>query len=207
MDEQREGIQSEQPSQINGHRQGIQGERPVPRDDHRKSIQADKPIPPWELPGRFRLDCEPHRGLMLEWIALASMIAVGLSVVPIPFLGSALPFRPDEFDFLRDHFEREPAHSNRRYRPIHQPRHREPGRGYALRAGGPRRDAPRMPRCLPELLAGSASSAMGERCWPAILQAWQSPCASLPFFAEHQFNSRAASRDTPPWKAALAPGR
>lgn len=26
---------------------------------------TDKPVPPWELPGNFRLDCEPHRGSLL----------------------------------------------------------------------------------------------------------------------------------------------
>jgi hypothetical protein len=38
-------------------------------DEHREGIQADKPGPPWERPGCFRLDCEPHRGELLWWLA------------------------------------------------------------------------------------------------------------------------------------------
>jgi hypothetical protein len=51
-------------------------------------IQADKPIPPWEQPGCFRLDCEPHRsGLLycLAWIglilSLVSSVTLGLPLL------------------------------------------------------------------------------------------------------------------------------
>src|SRR4051812_40126339 len=27
---------------------------------------TDRPVPPWELPGNFRLDCEPHRAQLLQ---------------------------------------------------------------------------------------------------------------------------------------------
>lgn len=54
-------------------------------DDHREGIQADKPVPPWELPGCFRLDCEPHRGDMLKRLAIAGLI-VGQATVCLPFL-------------------------------------------------------------------------------------------------------------------------
>ena len=42
-------------------------------DEHREGIQADKPIPPWERPGCFRRDCEPHRGDMLWWLGNISL--------------------------------------------------------------------------------------------------------------------------------------
>jgi hypothetical protein len=47
-------------------------------------IQAERPLPPWELPGAFRLDCEPHRGNLLWWMGAAS---VTCGVVPLVGLG------------------------------------------------------------------------------------------------------------------------
>jgi hypothetical protein len=44
-------------------------------------IQAEKPLPPWEQPGRFRLDCEPHRGRLLSRLATA---CVGMSIALAP---------------------------------------------------------------------------------------------------------------------------
>jgi hypothetical protein len=38
-------------------------------DEHREGIQADKPIQPWERPGCFRRDGEPHRSNLLWWLA------------------------------------------------------------------------------------------------------------------------------------------
>ena len=51
-------------------------------NDHREGIQADKPVPPWEQPGCFRRDCEPHRGDMLWWLGCASFILGNLALVP-----------------------------------------------------------------------------------------------------------------------------
>jgi hypothetical protein len=41
-------------------------------DDHRDGIQTDKPIPPRERPSCFHMDCEPHRGNFLWWLACAT---------------------------------------------------------------------------------------------------------------------------------------
>ena len=51
-------------------------------DDHREGIQAEKPVPPWQRPGCFRRDCEPHRGTFLWWLACASYILGLLALVP-----------------------------------------------------------------------------------------------------------------------------
>ena len=51
-------------------------------DDNREGIQVDKPVPPWERPGCFRRDCEPHRGDMLWWLACASFTLGILALVP-----------------------------------------------------------------------------------------------------------------------------
>lgn len=37
-------------------------------------IQTEKPLQPWELPGSFRADCEPHRGKRLFCAAVASLV-------------------------------------------------------------------------------------------------------------------------------------
>jgi hypothetical protein len=47
-----------------------------------ESIQTEKPVPPWERPGCFRRDCEPHRGDMLWWLANASLLLGALALVP-----------------------------------------------------------------------------------------------------------------------------
>jgi hypothetical protein len=52
-------------------------------DEHREGIQADKPVPPWEQPGCFRLDGEPHRGDMLWWLACAGFVLGILTLVPV----------------------------------------------------------------------------------------------------------------------------
>lgn len=49
-------------------------------DDHRKGIQADKPLPPWEQPGCFRMDCEPHRAELLTAISILGLIVNQVSM-------------------------------------------------------------------------------------------------------------------------------
>ena len=51
-------------------------------DDHREGIQTDESIPPWERPGCFRRDCEPHRGDMLWWLGFTSHFLGILALVP-----------------------------------------------------------------------------------------------------------------------------
>ncbi len=64
-------------------------------DNNHESIQTEKPVPPWERPGCFRLDCEPHRGNLLWWTGIAGAFvgcySVCLLCAPIasPFLTSA----------------------------------------------------------------------------------------------------------------------
>jgi hypothetical protein len=33
-------------------------------------------VPPWEMPGGFRLDCEPHHEPMLRWLANVALLCV-----------------------------------------------------------------------------------------------------------------------------------
>ena len=49
-------------------------------DDHREGIQAEKPVLPWEHPGCFRRDCEPHRGEILKVMAILGLIVSQLSM-------------------------------------------------------------------------------------------------------------------------------
>jgi hypothetical protein len=49
-------------------------------NDRRHAIQSDRPVEPWERPGHFRLDCEPHHGTVLLWMAIPGMIAGGTGV-------------------------------------------------------------------------------------------------------------------------------
>jgi hypothetical protein len=51
-------------------------------DDHREGIKAEESIPPWERPGCFRRDCEPHRGNLLWWLAFASLFLGALALYP-----------------------------------------------------------------------------------------------------------------------------
>src|SRR5690242_9130190 len=51
-------------------------------DEHREGIQTEKPVPPWERPGCFRRDCEPHRGNFLWWLAFAGLILGILALAP-----------------------------------------------------------------------------------------------------------------------------
>lgn len=54
-------------------------------DDHREGIQIDKPLQPWERPGCFRLDCEPHRAEVLSGLSIAGLIVSQVSMC-LPFL-------------------------------------------------------------------------------------------------------------------------
>jgi hypothetical protein len=51
-------------------------------DEHREGIQDDESIPPWERPGCFRMDCEPHRGTLLWWLAFASLAFGSFALFP-----------------------------------------------------------------------------------------------------------------------------
>jgi hypothetical protein len=70
---------------MDDHRQGIQVDKPKPMGDHHEGVQADKPISPWERPGSFRMDCEPHRAGLLRLVGTASII-VGFLSIALPFV-------------------------------------------------------------------------------------------------------------------------
>ena len=55
-------------------------------DDHREDIQIEQPVPPWERPGCFRMDCEPHRGELLRGAGRAVLILGIVSLLPFGFL-------------------------------------------------------------------------------------------------------------------------
>jgi hypothetical protein len=56
------------------------------RSDDRTGIGAEESVPPWERPGCFRLDCEPHRGNLLQLLGAACLITGVLSFFPVGFL-------------------------------------------------------------------------------------------------------------------------
>jgi hypothetical protein len=43
---------------------------------------TDRPRPPWELPGGFRRDCEPHRADLLLWLSGVSLLCCLAALVP-----------------------------------------------------------------------------------------------------------------------------
>jgi hypothetical protein len=55
--------------------------------DDRITDEPPGDIPPWELPGGFRLDCEPHRGPFLQGSAFSAIAALlvscGLAVLAL----------------------------------------------------------------------------------------------------------------------------
>ena len=53
--------------------------------DPRTGIQTNKPIPPWELPGCFRRDGEPHRGVLLQRMGTASVLVSAAALTPCLF--------------------------------------------------------------------------------------------------------------------------
>ena len=64
--------------------------------DELPETQAEESIQPWERPGCFRRDCDPHRGLLLKWLGCASL-ASSFTTVFLPCLGwvpglFAIPF-------------------------------------------------------------------------------------------------------------------
>ena len=42
---------------------------------------TDRPVPPWELPGAFRRDCQPHRADWLSRLARAGHVACALALL------------------------------------------------------------------------------------------------------------------------------
>jgi hypothetical protein len=52
-------------------------------DEYREGIQVEKPILPWERPGCFRRDCEPHRGSLLASLACAGLTLGCLALYPL----------------------------------------------------------------------------------------------------------------------------
>ena len=60
-------------------------------NDNQDGIRTEKPIPPWEQPGFFRLDCQPHRDTLLNWLAFPSVFLCYFSIlVELVFFWSAL---------------------------------------------------------------------------------------------------------------------
>jgi hypothetical protein len=62
-------------------------------------------VPPWEIPGNFRLDCEPHRGFLLRWLAnIAFLCALGawgfFLTTPLFYLGRKLGYATSSFVVL-----------------------------------------------------------------------------------------------------------
>jgi hypothetical protein len=55
-------------------------------------VAGDEDDRPWEQPGAFRLDCEPHRGDMLFFLARLSisLSCVALCVAPLALIGLLL---------------------------------------------------------------------------------------------------------------------
>jgi hypothetical protein len=65
---------------------------------------TDRPVRPWELPGAFRRDCEPHRGPLVVFLGRAafalSFVLAAIPLVDLPVLqawrfpGWGLPLIP-----------------------------------------------------------------------------------------------------------------
>jgi hypothetical protein len=62
------------------------------------SIQREKPPPPWELPGHFRLDCQPHRARLLFWSAMISLILCDIYPTVWDPPASRLPAQSGDLD-------------------------------------------------------------------------------------------------------------
>jgi hypothetical protein len=63
-----------------------------PATPNAKALPALEDIfQPWELVGRSRRDCDPHRGDMLRRMARFSLLAAGLSFFGLPFNLVGLP--------------------------------------------------------------------------------------------------------------------
>jgi hypothetical protein len=44
----------------------------IPEDAFRPP--SDQEVPPWQLEGNFRLDCDPHHGFLLRWMANSAFL-------------------------------------------------------------------------------------------------------------------------------------
>lgn len=60
--------------------------------DNRNGIQADKPVPPWERPGCFRMDCDPHRAPLLRVMGIASVVGGLSGFLPLLFIFAGSPY-------------------------------------------------------------------------------------------------------------------
>lgn len=67
---------------------GIRANKPASFPKCVDGIQVELSVPPWEMPGCFRLDGEPHRGNFWWWLALLSYVFSILALVP--FMGAAI---------------------------------------------------------------------------------------------------------------------
>jgi hypothetical protein len=74
-------------------RTGIKADESAPPPKRDDGFRAEKPAPPWERPDCFRLDCEPHRGELLWWLAVVGLAMSALSACPLAVVGAgvALP--------------------------------------------------------------------------------------------------------------------
>lgn len=75
-------------------RTDIQATKPASRSERATGIQTNKPIPPWEQPGCFRLDCEPHRSTLLLWLAFPTFLPCFLSFMTLAELLRNWRFNP-----------------------------------------------------------------------------------------------------------------
>ena len=64
--------------------------RPWPADPAGDGItdRPSPPVPPWELPGNFRRDCEPHRAGLLQALALLSAGTGVVALVEVAILSN-----------------------------------------------------------------------------------------------------------------------
>lgn len=58
---------------------------------HGDGIQIEQSVLPWERPGCFRLDCEPHRGEMLTGMAILGLVLSTTAMCLPPLLVFAMP--------------------------------------------------------------------------------------------------------------------
>jgi hypothetical protein len=61
-------------------------------DTFRGPTEPEGEEPPWEQPGTFRLDCEPHRGPLLRAFGLVSLVTGFLSfcILPLAIVSAAV---------------------------------------------------------------------------------------------------------------------
>jgi hypothetical protein len=71
----------------------------------RRPTPLKREVPPWELPGNFRLDCEPHHGPLMRWFANVALLCIGCAfglpmIVPMFWLCKASRFALQLSPFL-----------------------------------------------------------------------------------------------------------